>query len=141
MAEASSQDMNARMEQLNRPVQRLGAFMVDNLERTIDLQLGMFRSCTQYTVKQWREVLAVRDPQGFQEYLQQQGEAAQALSQELSEDIRKFVGIGQDMATQAMRLGQRMQEDAVDAVGAAASRMERETDRAAGQAQRAARRA
>lgn len=119
-------DMNEQIDRLATPAQRFGALMLDSMERLSDVQLGLMRSYTHYSICQWRDALEVRDPQSLQAYIEKRGEAARELGEQLSENAQTFMAIGQDFASRAGWVAQRNVERFADATQAVA---ERESDR------------
>lgn len=131
MEDNGMQAFGEHLERAAQPLRRAGGLMLAQAERLSDFQFGLLRAYTHFTLSRWREALEVRDPQSLQEYLLKQAHANRELGQQVSEETRRFVNAGQELASEASRLARENAEEISAAARAAAAEAERAADETA----------
>lgn len=88
------------------PAQELTSLHLDFLGKAANIHLDAIRKLTDLGLKNARAVLEIRDPQGLQQFIQGQTEAASTFSNQVQEDTRKLMDLGQDYARRAGAVAQ-----------------------------------
>lgn len=104
MASDEMRAMNEQMERITGPWQRMAALSLQTVERLADFQFHRLQTYTHLAMRQWRDMLEVRDDRSLREFLIRRQEAAQQIGQQVSEDARALAEIGQEFTQQLQRV-------------------------------------
>ncbi len=101
--------INNATQQLHRlmePTRKMNALILEHTQKIAHLNIEAARSYTDLAMEQMRSALEVRDPEGFQSYLSNQGKVAQTVSNKVSEDVSTLADIGKNMGEEVQKLAQ-----------------------------------
>lgn len=138
MREDTVKEMNAQLDRISAPGQRMMALMLNNAERLADFQMEALQKYSHLAFVQLRDMLEVRDPHSLQGYLEKQNRYASEYSRYLSEDAENLANIGRDFSSQAQKVTQQNMTNFTEAARRAGSRMEQQAEQTAQSARRSA---
>lgn len=98
------------------PTRAYGKLAVDYTEKLMTAQLEAVRTYSDIGIQQVRAALDIKDPQGLQQYAEQQQTVVRDLSERVKSDAEKRVAMNQDFANEIRELV----ESSVKAASAAA---------------------
>lgn len=96
--------MNAQLDKYIAPVRELNELAIDNFEKVVALQIKRLEENTRIGVEQLKGATAVKDAEGFKEYLGGCAELARALTEKAVEDARTAFEWGNSYQTEAQRI-------------------------------------
>lgn len=84
------------------PMRQFGTMFLENVEQMTDFQIELMRSCTHYTMRQWRDALEIRDAHSLQQFLERQSQATEQLTREITQGAEKAVQATQEVAQRGL---------------------------------------
>jgi len=96
--------MNAQIEKYLVPVQELNALTVDNVEKIVSLQVKRIEENAKFGLEQLKAAAAVKDVDGFKDYLSNYTEALRQISEHTVEDMRTVFDLSNAFGSEARRI-------------------------------------
>jgi len=101
--------LNKTMQQFQKmmePSRKLNALLLDHAEKVAHLNLEAARSYTDLAMEQMRKATEVRDPESFQNYLNDQGKVVQTMSNKFTENASTLADISKNMGEEVQKIAQ-----------------------------------
>lgn len=108
-------EMEEQMDRLTGPMQRMTALALNGFERLSSFQMESLQDYTRFAVRQWRDMLEVRDDRSLREFLDKRQQAAEEFTRKLSDDAQVLARIGQDWLNQAQKVSERNMQSFAEA--------------------------
>ncbi|WP_181919194.1 phasin family protein [Alkalilimnicola ehrlichii] len=99
-------EFNQQMDRMVLPAQRVGALMMNNIERMAQFQLNTMQAYSHIAFRQWRDALEIRDQQSLREFFGKQSECMREVGKKMAEDTEVLASIGQEFARQAQHVAE-----------------------------------
>ncbi len=96
--------MNAQLDKYIAPVKELNELTIDNIEKVVALQIKRLEENTRIGVEQWKGASAVKDADGFKQYLGGCAEVARTMTEKAVEDARTAFEWSTAYQTEAQRI-------------------------------------
>ena len=96
--------MNAQMDKYIAPAKELNDLAIENFEKVIALQMKRLEENTKIGVDQLKGAAAVKDVEGFKEYLGGCADLARSLTEKAVEDARTAFEWSNAYHTEAQRI-------------------------------------
>lgn len=105
MNNAQFEKFSAQAEKLFMgPTRAYGKLAVDYTEKLMAAQMEAVRTYSEIGIQQARAALDIKNPQGLQQYAEQQQSVARDLSERVKSEAEKSVAMNQDFANEIREL-------------------------------------
>jgi len=96
--------MNEQFDKYVGPVRELNQLAISNMEKIAELQMKFFTDTVKASVEQLKSVSAVKDAEGFKEYVDTQVAVSKKFTERTIEDSRTVAELGNSYAAEVQKV-------------------------------------